>query len=346
MVQRSPLWLVTQDPVLSAWVGGLQEVVSDQLAHPDRPHHLRVSLSAIDPMRDHFSALIRQGESRLHCLCAALCQTLLRGWEIHSVVIGEMPSTGERFTLVQNLHPDELSQLTDLDLGTRQLSKLRISDGKGAWHQPVLVANFLDYEPFELHPHGIFRIASRIKAEEEIWNKVVDELFHIDTLLKRDKQLRHLSRYVKDVFGLKIVVEQERVRSLHEQLEQLHFEAEVLEALNVPRGRSTNQLRVMEHKDYLKEPKESGWKAIKSVVRWWGNTFELQIQPLRNYLRERERLSRESHSSFRGRREEMRAELARRLPLYGFYRDLLRWLFLRSQGRPPELPGLTLELVD
>ena len=56
---------------------------------------------------------------------------------------------------------------------------------------------------------GVFKCISRIKAEEEIWNKVVpvlvelkftwnlevvDEIFEIDNIVKREKQLRHLSR--------------------------------------------------------------------------------------------------------------------------------------------------------
>ena len=41
----------------------------------------------------------------------------------------------------------------------------------------------------------------RIKAEEEIWNKVVDEIFEVDSLVERDKELRHLSRYVKKFPG-------------------------------------------------------------------------------------------------------------------------------------------------
>ena len=69
-----------------------------------------------------------------------------------------------------------------------------------------MVANFVEYQPLVENRHGIHKMISRIKAEEEIWNKVCDEIFRIDELLERDKELRALSRYVKDVFGVKVVV--------------------------------------------------------------------------------------------------------------------------------------------
>ena len=346
---RSPLWMVTRDPVLSRWVADLQRICQEQLDFPDRNHELRISLRRADQMRENFAALIRRGEAKLHRLCDVLCHSYLKSWEIHSVVIGQVQHLDERFTLVQSLTAEEVFQMTDLDLGNRQLRKLRFGDDQRGWNQPTLVANFLDYEPLELDHRAIHRITSRIKAEEEIWNKVVDELFELDKLVQRDKHLRHLSRYVKDIFGLKVVVgEAERVRQFHEELRSLRLDEGLRRRLSIPLEENTESFEFLETKDYLQgsENKRSGWKALKSVVRWWDETFEVQVQPLRNYLKERERLSRESHASFKNRREELRNEVARRIPLYGFYRDLLRWLFLRQEGQPPQYPHLKLELVD
>lgn len=346
---RSPLWMVTQDPIISRWVGALQSICQEQLAYPEQHHVLQISVRQVEEVRDNFAGLIRRGESKLHKLCSLLCRLYLKSWEMHSVVIGDIPNQGERFTLVQNITAEELSHLTDVDLGNRQLRRLRFWDEQHGWSQPTLVANFVDYEATELDERGIHRITSRIKAEEEIWNKVVDELFHVDQLVQRDKQLRHLSRYVKDIFGLKVVVgEVGKIRAFHEELERLEVSPGIAEELGIPYDLATRRLYFVETKDYLdgSDPKRSGWRALKSVVRWWSETFEVQIQPLRNYLKERERLTTESHASFRTRREELRAEVSRMIPLYGFYRELLRWLFLRPNSPPPTFPHLTLELVD
>jgi hypothetical protein len=90
----------------------------------------------------------------------------------------------------------------------------------------------------------------------------------------------------------------------------------------------------------------SSFSAMKSVVHWAGRTFEIQVQPLSNFLHERERLTRESHASFKGTRERVRDEVAQRLPLFGFYRALLRWLFLDPSSEAPRQEGVDIVLVD
>jgi hypothetical protein len=81
-------------------------------------------------------------------------------------------------------------------------------------------------------------------------------------------------------------------------------------------------------------------------VRWSGKTFEIQIQPLGNFLYERELLTNESHTSFRANRQQVRNQVAEQIPQFCFYRDLLRWLFLFPDEAPPAYPGVTLSLVD
>ena len=52
-------------------------------------------------------------------------------------------------------------------------------------------------------------------------------------------------------------------------------------------------------------------------------------------------MSRESHAGFKERREALRNQVAGAIPLFGFYRDLLRWLFLS-----PDEPSPTFEAVE
>ena len=91
----------------------------------------------------------------------------------------------------------------------------------------------------------------------------------------------------------------------------------------------------------LRGRKATGWEAIKSVFRWWDSMIEVQVQPLLNYHQEREYLTRESHAGFKERREALRNQIAGTIPLFGFYRDLLRWLFLS-----PAEPAPTFESVE
>jgi hypothetical protein len=101
-------------------------------------------------------------------------------------------------------------------------------------------------------------------------------------------------------------------------------------------------------KDYLADHgrKETGWEAIKSVFRWWDVMFEVQVQPLWNYQQEREFLTRESHAGFKAKREDLRNQIADQIPLFGFYRNLLRWLFLSPAEPVPAYPSVRIVLRD
>lgn len=344
----SPLWMVTTEPLLNRFVLDLQQLRHALQVDPATPRTLHVSRSGLDTVRREFAAMIRSGEADLHRLAQLLCARLLGAYQIESVVVGEIASTHERFTLTQQLAADDMYSATDLDLGTRQLSKLRFFDGAG-WSGATLVANLVEYQPIEPNPWSVYRLNTRIKAEEEIWNKVVDEIFDLDRLVRRDKSLRHLSRYVKDVFGIKIVVgEADDAYRLQQMLHDLRWTADLLDGLGIAATPEAQRLEFVEVKEYLARghAKQSGWEAIKSVVRWQDRTFELQIQPLRNFLHERERLTSESHVSFKAQREQVRQQVAEQIPLFRFYRDLLQWLFGDPSTPPPSYPGISVHVAS
>jgi hypothetical protein len=316
------------------------------LAAPGDRHALTFSRSKLARVRKAFSRTIRFGEESLHQLCELICDTYLDHYQIQSVAIGEVDTTRKRFTFTEALNAPELYSTTDLDLGNRQLSRLRYFDGR-RWSKASLVANVVEYQPTDPNNFAIHKVISRIKAEEEIWNKVADEIFRLDELVKKDKKLRRLSWYVKDIFGLKLVVGTAKdAELLQRSLEELYWSTDTLRRHGIPTTKENQRLSFLEVKDYLnvRGRKRSGWQAIKSVVRWQGKTFEIQIQPLKNFLHEREKLTQESHSGFKAQREQIRDEVAAKIPLFGFYRELLRWLFSDDQRKPPRFKGVRLVL--
>lgn len=342
--------MITQEPVINSLVSYLDEKSRTILTSPASHHHeLKFSRSRLAEVRVAFSRTILRGEERLHRLSGLLAHSLLgESFELASVVVGEVPGNngtqGERFQLVRAIAPEELYSHTDLDLGNRQLARLAFERDDG-WVQPQLVASFVQYGPQASNPYGIFKLISRIKAEQELWNKVADEIFDLDRLVTSDKELKHLSHYVKDVFGLKILVsDAEAARELHRHLTTWRWTDEELEKLGITPVSDSRRLEFVEVKDYLVKTKTSGWRALKSVVRWWDQTFEIQIQPLHNYFREQEKLTRESHKAFKARREALREKVSEAIPLYRFYQSLLRWLFLDPSGPPPYYPGVSIRL--
>lgn len=329
-MERSPLWMVTQEPRLNEFVSYLSAFMARRRDPEGGVQELVFSRRELAEVRQAFAGMLLRGERKLHQLCEQLCDRLFGSYKLSSVVFGEVDSTKERFVLTQDLSPQDLYSTLDIDLGTRQLRKLRFHDGRD-WSTASLVANVVEYQPTEPNTLRIHKLISRIKAEEEIWNKVVDEIFDLDAMVKRDKQISHLSPFVKDVFGLKVVVDRPSdVREAHSAI------------------LSTAGLQVFETKDYLGPDgkKQSGWEAMKSVVSWEGRTFEIQVQPLRVYYDEREYLTKESHAGFKSRREHLRDKIAEEQPLFGFCRELLQWLFVSgaSSGRVPIYPGIQITI--
>ncbi|KAG8467935.1 hypothetical protein KFE25_006987 [Diacronema lutheri] len=355
-VTNSPLYMITQKKEITNLITYLHQSRLPIEREPDAPHELRFSRSQIEMARAEFEATLREGEQKQHTLCGLLGQRLLGRYYLQSVVVGELPRTRHRFELSQRVQPTTLLTETDLALGNRVLSQHRVMSN-GQWVAPNLVASFVEYHPtvptavFALgdacEPNGeaqIYKMISRIKAEQEIFNKVCDEIFDFDRLVRdlsrEDKKLASLGHYVKDVFGIKLVVGTvEHARELQSAIEALTFTDDELAGVHVgSRGAESSRLRFIEVKDHLglQRKGNSGWECIKSVFEWNGGIFEVQIQPLINYCLERERLTKQSHDAFKQKRERARDQVVERVPLFGFYRDILRTLFVE----PPSCDGL------
>ncbi len=347
-VTRSPLWLVAEEPMIEELITSLDASRKRIMADPNAEYALSFSRARLETCRNAFAAMIRRGEAKLHKLCELLGERFLsETFDMDSIVVGEVPTTRERFTLSHRISAADLYSYTDLDLGTRQLQRFRVHDGVRL-QTPTLVANVVEYQPLSMGRFSVHKVISRIKAEEELWNKVADEIFGLDTLVNRDKQLRELSRFVKDVFGIKFVVDEVAdVQRLHDALKDLELQDSDLARYDVPANADTRRFGFVEVKSYMDEgEKRSGWGAMKSVVSWWDKLFEIQVLTLATHHNEREHLTRESHTGHKSRREAVRDQVAEGIPLFKFYRDLLRWLFIAAPNEAaPTFPGVSI-LVD
>ena len=161
---------------------------------------------------------------------------------------------------------------------------------------------------------GIHKVISRIKAEEQIWNKVVDSIFGFDQLVNADKQLRHLG-------GLR----QRRLRrqgggrrsrggagAARRAAEAAVAAGGAREARRPAAGSdvdasSSSRSRTTWPRSGGRRP--AGRRSSRSSS-WWDSTIEVQVQPLWNYHQEREYLTRESHAGFKERRETLRNQVA------------------------------------
>jgi len=334
--------MAMHDPVLHQFIDYLAEKRAEQEADPEQPVSIEVSRESIQTMRECFKKTILDGEWHLHSLGHLLATILLDGaFELHSNVIGSLPGEeGRPFLIRERITRETLFSVTDIDLGNHLVDNFRYQQ-RGQWVPLTLSANFVEYIPSSRPESGVNRLTSRVKAEEELWNKVLDEIFALDELVTRDKHLQQYSKFIKDIFGIKIICEDEAMcMRVHERLKNMTIsESDVSKMqelcdLSVPikANNDAPMFEFLETKDYLtcdqSKMKKTGWRALKSVARWRDRLFEIQIQPLSNYYLELDHMSGPSHRSFKTQRDTLRDEIAKRIPLYGFYRELLKMLFL------------------
>jgi ppGpp synthetase/RelA/SpoT-type nucleotidyltranferase len=338
----SPLYMAVHDPVLHQFISYLAEKKAEQESHPGLHVRIELSRAFMNRVRESFKQTILNGERHLHVISHVLGTRLLDGgYELHSNVFGVLPGGDKHpFLIRERITRETLFSHTDLDLGNQMLGKFRYRTHE-EWTPLELSANFVEYIPLGKTTSGVNRITSRVKAEEELWNKVTDEMFGLDRIVERDKHLHKYSKYIKDIFGVKIVCDDEaaclRVHGLLADLKAGELEPAIA-VVTVTEGPGPRAeapfLEFVETKDYLtcdeSQMKKTGWKALKSVVRWQSQILEIQVQPLANYYLELDHMSGPSHRSFKLQRDTLRSEIAASLPLYGFYRDLLRMLFLES----------------
>ena len=357
---QSPLFMAMQDPVLHQFISYLSEKRTQQESNPGLPIRIELSRQFADRVRESFKQNILRGEVCLHIMSHVLGSRFLgENFELHSNVIGVLPGGEDRpFLIRERITRDILFSHTDLDLGNHLLGKFRYQS-RSDWEPLNLSANFVEYIPASPPGSGVNRITSRVKAEEELWNKVADEIFSLDQLVSSDKHLRQYSKYIKDIFGIKLVCEDEKAcLRVHQRLVEMQardFEWSVVKKalrrgeLPLPLDADGRLLEMLETKDYLtcdpSEMKKTGWKAIKSVARWQNQLLEIQVQPLTNYYLELDHMAGPSHHSFKLRRDRIRAEIAERIPLYGFYRALLRRMFV-ERGDSFDFENAAVRFID
>src|SRR5579885_107308 len=172
---QSPLLMAMENPVLHEFIACLAEKRAEQEAHPREHISIELSRDLIIKVREAFRTSILDGEWHLHSLGHLLSTILLEGeFELHSNVIGVLPGEEARpFLIREKINRDMLFSVTDIDLGNLMLDNFRYNQS-GQWVPLTLSANFVEYVPMSRPASGVNRLTSRVKAEEELWNKVTD----------------------------------------------------------------------------------------------------------------------------------------------------------------------------
>lgn len=341
-IGSSPIAMMTHDERTSRFLARISQQLDglrDASVNGTRPPELRLSREEVAYVREQWESVVLEGERRLHGLARLLVGELIgtdNVQRVARVVAGpkeEIEGSDARIVIEEFISKAQLATTTDYglaaDISRRYLYRPVSEEGEGfsALYPRAL---FLEFRPLEIGEDGYTtRVITRVKANDAIWNKVCDALFDIDRVISRDKILNTKSKYVKDVFGIKILVFRPHdCYAAEKQLDETVFNLAKLSAMDL--DGLPNHLEMVERKDYLSQQgkqKKTGWEALKNVYRWGEHTFEIQIQTEANYFAEISDLSSTSHRTFEMQRRHLRWELEKILPHYQDFRHLLRGIF-------------------
>lgn len=341
--QDSPLAMLIKDERTNKLLAELATQL-DELRRSERrgraPRPLKLKQSEVDYCRAQWDMGVRRGEQRLYDLATLVARRVLETDQIQLVariVAGpkeedEQPGT-ERIIIEEKVERGLLTQYADHALAGQISDHYRYRPHPDRpWSKLYPRASFLQLLPLVTSESALAtRVLTRVKASHQIWNKVCDALFDIDRIAKRDKILNPRSKYVKDVFGIKVLTtHRQDSYAVDRLLDNVQFSVAELGALGVDDDRCRH-LELLERKDYLALPperrKKTGWEAVKNVYRWGGQVFEMQIQTHANYFLEEGDLSRTSHRTFEMQRRRLRYDLEERVPHYADFRRLLKSIF-------------------
>jgi len=313
---------------------------------------LTLSRAEVDYCRQQWEAGVLRGEHRLYDLAMLLTRRLTGSPRVElvaRVLVGprEEEETAElpRIVIEERITLQDLKRVTDYSLANRIARHyLYRPRHEAPFGKLYARASFLELRPLGQADDALAtRVLTRVKANEQIWNKVCDALFDIDSILKRDKILNPRSKYIKDVFGIKILTTRRADSyAVDAALANTSFTEAELATLGITWAPADARLELLEHKDYLSVPpdrrKKTGWEALKNVYRWSGHLFETQIQTEANYFLEVIDLTDTSHRTFEMQRRRMRWEIEERIPHYRDMRRVLKYIFRNDPDKIVEPP--------
>jgi hypothetical protein len=343
----SPLKMLIRDQRTNGLLASLShhlEALRDAAQRGAAPPVLTIAREEIELCRDTWEQGVLSGEHRLYDFATLVAQALTGSRNtqlVARVVMGqkeeeEAPGS-TRIVIEEHITRENLKRVTDYSLAQRIARRYRY---RASHDQPFGVlyprASFLELWPLEtIEDAPATRVLTRVKTNDQIWNKVCDALFAIDTVVARNKILNAGSKYIKDIFGVKVLTPRKADSyRVDEILGVITWTQRQLMELGLTPESALMRLETVERKDYLGVPqdqkKRTGWEAIKNVYRWGSHLFEVQIQTEANYFLEALHLTDTSHRTFEMQRRQMRRELEKIVPHYADYRRLLKLLFRRE----------------
>lgn len=227
-------------------------------------------------------------------------------------------------------------------LAEKQLGEITV---EGA--QPRMVDHSLDYLADEWNEFGVHRVITHARPGEDLWMVIADSLFGLDDTMP---DLKHVD---EDMYRLKIVVEDgAHAAKLHRYLRNLEWSDNELQSQGIPVESATREAVLVEESTHtaqdLGHMVTLGQEATgdrTSIVDWWGAGVQIRIQTLDEDYAETEMLSMMNREKLWLRKLAHQEELASVSPLYGFTRNLVKWMLSSDcVSAPPSMEQIKVNI--
>lgn len=306
--------------------------------------HIDFTLDQIHEVREELTEHHRTTEKKLSALGQLLIERFTGGaYTPSSLVTAQVGSSGDVFTLSQNIPKSTEGGGADSQmLAEKQLSEITV---EGA--QPRMVDHSLDYLADEWNEFGVHRVITHSRSGEDLWMVIADSLFGLDDTMP---DLKHVD---EDMYRLKIVVEDgAHAAKLHRYLRNLEWSDSELQSQGIPVESATREAVLVEESTHtaqdLGHMVTLGQEATgdrTSIVDWWGAGVQIRIQTLDEDYAETEMLSMMNRERLWLRKLAHQEELASVSPLYGFTRNLVKWMLSSDcVSAPPSMEQIKVNI--
>jgi hypothetical protein len=209
-----------------------------------------------------------------------------------------------------------------------------------------MLSHSMELEALCPNPWGVCRVVAETRPRDDLWRHLADSLFGLDR-----EGAGHSEEAVVEapgtasVYGITGVVDgEDRAAALHRRLGRgLAFGDDELRRAGAPVGAATRRLELLEQSatassrgpTYHHSPVRARARARASSVRWLGTAMGVRVRTLEEHHAAADAAAAGRASRRAERRERWAARVAADSPLFGFSRDLLRWIV----SQPPSAPA-------
>jgi hypothetical protein len=326
---------ILETPHIAKVLKQLQDMGSNILAEPQSGEkELDFTFGQLHQVRTEVETAHSQSERHLSALGQLLAERFTEGnYRLASMATAECQKSV--FTLTEQVPLSALDQGADsAQLAREQLQSLKV-DGQAV----KMVDHSIEFGAEEWNEWGVHRLIARARPHQDLWKVIADSLFGLESLDN--------AGLVEDsMYHLKIVVEDdEHAERVHRFLRTIQWTDKELRARGIPIRDSTRRAELIEeqlhtaealgHAISLEESREATGDR-SSTVSWWGTTIQVRVQTLNAHYAETELISMANREKLAIRRELQQETMADQSPLYGFARNLMRWM-LADEGlsKPP-----------